>query len=87
MWPSFNYGARLDTESFRLCYKQNWLMILTAQEIYKNKALVGLVHAFLGDLYRGVSRIISILGEQHDASYHTCRNKVFKEGVDLKYSS
>ena len=25
------------------------------------------MHAFLGDLYRGVSRIISILGEQHDA--------------------
>ena len=59
-------------------------MIMTAQEIYKNKALVGLVHAFLGDLYRGVSRIISILGEQHDASDHTCSYKVFEQGGELK---
>ena len=60
-------------------------LAFAAQEIYKNKTLVGLVHAFLGDLYRGVSRIISILGEQHDASNHTCSYKVFKPGGELKY--
>ena len=65
---SYSKQALIECQGFASISAKNWsppppLAIQVPPALISTLAM----HAFLGDLYRGVSRIISILGEQHDA--------------------
>ena len=64
---SFSKPALITSQDFASISAKNWTPLPLAIQVPPALISTLTMHAFLGDLYRGVSRIISILGEQHDA--------------------